>query len=184
MANNIKLRFLQLIHFSSLSYTPAYPYSDDVDLKREQIWTNLQKGIFFEDTGVFVPWYISLAFLDCHAERKNHSGNQNRWFFGGRSILDGYKSRLEAKIDDFGRYKTQFVEISEFLGFDFEGMERFNFLKSHITELLGEPSKHESERFGQFDVGYYEWENGRVTISIIGFEQFACKYFLTIGIKK
>ncbi len=55
-------------------------------------------------------------------------------------------------------------------------------MKDHITDLLGEPTKTDLEKFGNFDLGVIEWINNKVKISLVGIEIFNCRYSLNIGL--
>lgn len=73
-------------------------------------------------------------------------------------------------------------EVSENLGYDFEGMKNFHFLRHHITELLGDPIKTDLEKWGEFDLGIITWSRGKVRLSIVGIEHFNARYSLYIGL--
>ena len=71
----------------------------------------------------------------------------------------------------------------EFLGSENNGYQKFLELKEKLTDLLGEPTSIELEKYDNLDLGHIEWTNGKVSISLSGIEQFACKYRLYIGLK-
>lgn len=61
-------------------------------------------------------------------------------------------------------------------------MRKFHHLYNYIIDLLGEPIKIELEKFGSFDLGTIQWQNDAVRLTLIGIEQFSCKYSLSIGL--
>ena len=160
----------------------SYPYSDDKEIKRSQIWENLGKGILFEDTKILIPWLTPFSEIDKFAEQRKDSGDRTNWFLGKHEILDGYTSYVGVMKWVFINNSKPFSEIEEWLGFDYEGNEKFITLKEKLTDLLGEPSSIQLEKFGDFDLGSIEWTNKNVRISLTGIEQFACKYRMHIGL--
>jgi len=184
------LRFLQNIKeilFSthrqkSFDTTFIFPYSDDKEMKRKEMWENLQKGILFEDTKTLVPWLTPFADLGKFSEQRKDSGDRTEWFLGKHQILDGYTCYAGVMKWIFVKNSKPFSEIEDWLGFDYEGNEKFLLLKEKLTNLFGEPSQIEMEKFGSFDLGSIEWTNQKVKIRLSGIEQFACKYRLYIGL--
>jgi hypothetical protein len=184
------LRFLQNIKDAILSILPTkfanssfvFPYSEDIETKRQQIWSNLQKGILFEDTGLLIPWSTTFTKINDLAEQRRDSGDRTNWLLGEHEILDGYICNVALMKWKFINYSNPFSEIEVWLGFDKEGNEQFMFLKNKLTELLGEPSALKLEKFGDFDIGSIEWLNQKVKITLSGIEQFAFKYRLYVGL--
>lgn len=160
-----------------------FPYSTDKEIKRRQIRENLQTGLLFEDTQVFIPWLTPYSELDKYAENRKDSGDRTNWFLGKHKILDGFESYVGVMkwldIDS----KKPFAQTDEFLGAENNGYQKFLELKVKLTDLLGEPTSIELEKYGKLDLGHIEWTNGKVSISLSGIEQFACKYRLYIGLK-
>ena len=160
-----------------------FPYSTDKEIKRRQIWENLQSGLLFEDTQVFIPWLTPYSELDKYAEDRKDSGDRTNWFLGKHKILDGFESYVGVMkwldIDS----KKPFGMTDEFLGSENNGYQKFLELKEKLTDLLGEPTSIELEKYDNLDLGHIEWTNGKVSISLSGIEQFACKYRLYIGLK-
>jgi hypothetical protein len=74
------------------------------------------------------------------------------------------------------------TKISENIGTDSKGNKNFLDLRDRITDLLGEPTNVDLEKFGSFDLGIIEWTNRRVKISLVGIEHFNCRYSLHIGL--
>lgn len=151
-------------------------------MKRQQVWDNLQKGILFEYTGVLIPWLTPFGDLDKYAEQRRDRGDRTEWFLGKHQILDGYTCFVGVMKWVFVKNSKPFSEVEEWLGFDFEGNEKFLFLKDKLMDLLGQPSSIELEKFGDFDLGSIEWTNQKVKVRLSGIEQFACKYRLYIGL--
>lgn len=160
-----------------------FPYSTDKEIKRRQIWENLQSGLLFEDTLVFIPWLTPYSELDKYAEDRKDSGDRTNWFLGKHKILDGFESYVGVMkwLDIDG--KKPFGMTDEFLGSENNGYQKFLELKEKLTALLGEPTSIELEKYDNLDLGHIEWTNGKVSISLSGIEQFACKFRLYIGLK-
>ena len=160
-----------------------FPYSTDKEIKRRQIWENLQSGLLFEDNQVFIPWLTPYSELDKYAEDRKDSGDRTNWFLGKHKILDGFESYVGVMkwLDIDG--KKPFGMTDEFLGSENNGYQKFLELKEKLTDLLGEPTSIELEKYDNLDLGHIEWTNGKVSISLSGIEQFACKYRLYIGLK-
>lgn len=160
-----------------------FPYSTDKEIKRQQIWENLQTGLLFEDTLVFIPWLTPYSELDQYAEDRKDSGDRTNWFLGKHKILDGFESYIGVMkwldIDS----KKPFSKTDEFLGAENNGYQKFLELKVKLTDLLGEPTSIELEKYDNLDLGHIEWTNGKVSIFLSGIEQFACKYRLYMGLK-
>lgn len=182
LINEIKFRVIRLKQVYKNAYKPVFPYSDNFSVKREQVWANLKEGIFFEDTGTFIPWYTSPNKLFQYSEQTRDNGYQKQWYFGNHTLLNGYKGQWEAHNYYSLLFPLPLTKVSMFLGFDYKGMEEFYRLKKHLIDLLGEPTKTDPEMFGSLDVGCYEWTDGNTVITLLGFEQFACKYFIDITI--
>jgi len=162
----------------------VFPYSTDKEIKRQQIWDNLQKGLLFEDTQVFIPWSTSYWKINKYAEQRKNSGDRTNWFLGEHKIFDGLNSFVGVMKWSWVNKLKPFSEITENLGYDDEGNRRFLALQEHFTNLLGEPTSIELEKFGGNDLGSIVWTKGKVQIYIGGIEQFACKYRMYIGLKE
>ena len=162
----------------------VFPYSADKEIKRLQIWDNLQKGLLFEDTKAFIPWITPYSELDKYSEQRKDSGDRTNWFLGQHKILDGTNSYIGVMkwLDE--KENNPFLRIDEFLGFDNEGNKKFLELKEKFTELLGQPNYIKLEKFGDNYLGGIEWSNREISIYLSGIEQFACKYRLYIGLKE
>jgi hypothetical protein len=165
-----------------VDFSPIFPYSDDPVLKREQVWRNLQGGLLFEETGTFVRWHTPFSQLDEIAEDRRDSGDRTNWFLGKHLILDGIESYVGVMKWIWISSREPFQQVDDFLGFDYEGNEKFCALAIKITNLLGEPTWYELEKFGSFDLGTIQWKNEHAQITLIGIEQFACKYRLHVGL--
>jgi hypothetical protein len=159
-----------------------FPYSQDKQIKRQQIWDNLQKGILFEDTGTLLPWLTTFSAIHKFAEQRRNSGDRTNWFLGKHDILDGYPCYVGLMKWIFVKDSNPISEIEEWLGSDNEGNEKFLFLKEKLTDLFGEPSFIELEKFGDLDIGSIEWADQKVRIRLSGIEQFSLKYRLYIGL--
>ncbi|HRO75944.1 MAG TPA: hypothetical protein PLP27_07340 [Crocinitomicaceae bacterium] len=160
----------------------AFPYSSDLNVKRQQIWNNLQRGLLFEDQQTFIPWLTPFNRLDYYKEKRHDSGDRTLWYLGKRTILDGYEGHFEVMKWMWLPWTNPITEISENIGHDFDGMTKFHYLKDYITNLLGEPTTTELEKFGSFDLGEIQWKNGLVKLTLVGIEHFNCRYSFSIGL--
>lgn len=161
-----------------------YPYSKDKDLKRKEIWSNLQKGILLEDTQTFIPWEMPFNQITQHSKKRRDTGDRTEWYFGERIIFDGYKCHAEAMMWTWLPWTNPVTEISEKIGFDWQGEKKFHELRTYLTELLGDPTETKIEKWGKIDLGEVLWVNGKVKISLIGFEMHNARYNLNIGLVK
>ncbi len=177
----IKETFQQISTAGKTNPVFVYPYSTDRMEKRSQVWENLQKGILFEDNGIFLLWGTPYAEIDHLKESRKDRADRTEWSLGKRTILDGYESNLEV-MRWLWKETESMTKIDENLGFDEQGERKFNYLKSYLTELLGEPSKIELEKFGPLDIGEVYWESGIVSVYIIGIEHFNCRYSFHISL--
>lgn len=160
----------------------VYPYSSDNEIKRQQIWNNLQKGLLFEDTQVLIPWQMPYSEIDKYAEQRTNSGDRTNWFLGEHKICDTFNCFVEVMKWSWIEDSRPFSKISDYLGDDDNGNKRFLELKEKFTNLLGEPTDTKLEKFGDNDLGSIIWKNGKVEIALTGIEQFACKYRISIGL--
>ncbi len=160
----------------------VFPYSSDKTIKRQQVWENLQKGILFEDKGILIPWLTPFNQVDNFKEKRHDSGDRTEWYLGKRTILSGYEGHFEVMKWVYLPWSNPITEISENIGHDFEGMKKFHYLNEYITNLLGEPTKIELEKFGSFDLGEIQWQNGLIKLSLVGIEHFNCRYSFSIGL--
>lgn len=177
--NEVISRFKSL---SKLDQNYIYPYSKNKDLKRLEIWSNLQKGILFEDTCTFINWDTPYNQLNKFKKSRIDSGDRTVWYFGKRKILSGYECHAESMMWMYLPWTNPFREISECIGYDFEGEKRFNDLIVNFTDLLGEPTNIKIEKWGEINLGEVTWINGRVRINLIGFEMHNARYHLNIGL--
>ena len=162
----------------------VFPYSADPLVKRQQLIDNLQHGILFEDTGVFIPWNMSFKDIDRIAEQRRVSGDRTNWFLGQHTIMDGYVSLVGVMKWLFVKDTAPFSQINEFLGEDYAGCRKFILLKDRFMEMFGEPNVNDPEMFGDLDIGVYQWDLNKINITLVGIEQFSCKYRLHIGLKE
>ena len=160
-----------------------YPYSDDARVKREEIWQNLQKGILLEDKGILVPWDFPFFKMDKIQEQKRERADRTEWYLGKRTILDGFEVQLETIRWKHIPEDSPVKRLTENLGVDDAGQERFNYLRKHLTGLLGEPAKVELQKFGTYDIGDITWEKGNIALTLVGIEHFNIRYTFYIGLK-
>jgi len=168
---------------AELSTDFIYPYSDDADIKREEIWKNLQKGILLEDKGILVPWSFPFYKMEIIQEQKRERADRTEWTLGKRIILDGYEAQLETMRWKNIPAENPVKRLTENLGVDDAGQERFNQLKNHLTGLLGEATKTELQKFGDYDIGNISWEKGDIGLTLVGIDHFNVRYTFYIGLK-
>ncbi|TDQ11502.1 hypothetical protein [Pedobacter metabolipauper] len=159
-----------------------FPYATDPEVKRKQIWENLQKGLLFEDTGVLIPWTATYMEIHRIAVKRRDSGDRTNYFLGEHNILDGFHSFVGVMKWADKKSNEPFMYTDEYLGTDDVGNEKFLMLKDKLTALLGTPNRIDLEKFGHNDIGSIEWQQGEIIISLTGIEQFACKYRMYIGL--
>jgi hypothetical protein len=160
----------------------AFPYSSDLNVKRQQIWDNLQRGLLFEDSQSFINWLTPFNKVDNFKEKRHDSGDRTLWYLGKRTVLDGYEGHFEVMKWVWLPWTNPITKISENIGHDFDGMKKFHYLKDYITNLLGDPTTIELEKFGSFDLGEIQWKNGLVKLTLVGIEHFNCRYSFSIGL--
>lgn len=179
----------QLRIFFSFFKTPSrkkdfiYPYSNDVQQKREEIWQNLQKGLLLEDKGIFISWLLPFAEMNSIAEQRRERADRTELYLGKHTILGGYEAHLEVMRWKYKPDEELIKRLSENLGQDSEGEQRFNYLRQYLTSLLGEPARMEIEKFGSSDIGVIIWEKGVIALTLVGIEHVSFKYTFHIGIK-
>lgn len=110
--------------------TFIFPYSDNNEIKRQQIWENLEKGIFFEDTKILLPWLTPFAGLDKLAEQRKNSGDRTNWFLGKHLIPDDYTCYASVMKWVFVKNSKPFSGIEDWSGLEYEGNEKFLLLKA------------------------------------------------------
>ncbi|MBK8567112.1 MAG: hypothetical protein IPN76_28250 [Saprospiraceae bacterium] len=138
-----------------------FPYSEDKAIRREQIKSNLQHGILFEDTGFFLPWSTQYGALDKIAEQKKEGGGHIYWYLGHHVILGGYKSQVSVhKLG--GEMSDPIRQIEERLGAEKGGEDRANEARDIIIESLGELKKFKLWQSRLFRPGPYDMDGWRV----------------------
>jgi hypothetical protein len=159
-----------------------FPYSGDKATRREQIHSNLQKGILFEDTGLFLPWSTPYGAIEKIAEQKQERGDRIIWYLGHRTILGGYKCHATVSMWKTGPLSRPIQKIEETLGTDYDGNQKLLASRDSFNASLGEL---ENSNFGMEDdlyIGNLNWKVGNCYVTLVGIEQFAYKYFLYVGL--
>jgi hypothetical protein len=160
-----------------------YPYADDMLLKREQVWSNLQQGLLLEDKGLLIPWFLPFSAVGGIHEQRRERADRTEWFLGHRTILGGYEANLELVYLKFKPADDPIKRISENLGQDAAGYQKFTYLRNYLTDLLGEPTRADLQKFGEYDMGEISWENGPISILLVGVEHVNLRYTFSVGIK-
>jgi hypothetical protein len=160
-----------------------YPYSADALARREEIWQNLQKGILLEDKGILVPWDFPFFKMETIKEKKREMADRTEWYLGKRTILDGFEAQLETMRWKHIPEDSPIKRLTENLGVDDAGQERFNYLRKHLTNVMGEPTRVELQKFGTYDIGDITWEKGNIALTLVGIEHFNIRYTFYVGLK-
>jgi hypothetical protein len=160
----------------------VFPYATDKELKRQQIWENLQKGILWEESGILIPWSTAYDDLRKFAAEKTVKGDRTIWSLGSHQILDGYTCEPDVQKWAFISDLEPFSRIKIWLGYDQAGTEVFLKLKEKLTDLLGAPSSVDAEDRAGVPLDIITWENKGVMIKLSGIDQHVFKYTLHIGL--
>jgi hypothetical protein len=163
-------------------YSYIFPYSDDPQERRRQIWENLQHGILFEDKKLFIPWETPYRKIGSVSERIDKRGDRTYWYLGKREILHGLDCHVEVLKWVTQPDVSSVDQISDNLGHDLEGNQRFLSRIDHLTALLGEPTQKELTEAGSLHLGIVMWEMGKARISLTGVEVWNCRYNLNVGL--
>jgi hypothetical protein len=166
-----------------LETTFIWPYSNGKVKKRNEIWSNLQKGLLLEDKKTLIHWETPFNQLDNYKEKRNDKGDRTEWYFGKHKILDGLECHLETMMWIYLPWTNPFERISENLGYGIDGYKRFQETFKHLSDLLGEPTKEKIEFEDKtFFEGSYEWTRGNVSIRILGFDMHGSRYMMKVGL--
>jgi hypothetical protein len=142
------------------------------------IWNKFEKGICFEGTDIFIPWYTPMEKLKDygHPEITNNAGR----------IIVTWKDKTLLKSIS-GAWSVSFfshesetpfkmVQLS-FMG-DSKSFEAYSRHKEYLQEELGVISVQKESN----DENETKWINGNLYIWLYLFEMHAFRYNLTIGI--
>ena len=162
----------------------SFPFSQNKEIRKNQILENLQKGLLLEDKRVLISWLTPFNQVDKYKEERRDSGDRTEWFLGNQTVLDGYKCRPEIMMWTYLPWTNPITEITGDLGIEEEGMKNFYLLKEHLSDRLGEPHNTDLKKWGDFDLGTIEWSFGKIKIVLVGIEHFSCKYSFSIGLKE
>ncbi len=176
------MSFWKELFGSEKKYSPIFPYSEDPQERRSQVWENLQHGILLEDTSLFIPWATPYRKIGSVSEKTDKRADRTYWYLGKREILHGLECHVEIL-----KWSTQpdispVDQISDNLGHDEEGYQRFLSRIEHLTRLLGEPTKKELTEVGRFYLGMVMWEMGKARITVTGVEVWNYRYNLKVGL--
>lgn len=171
------MHWLEKILRKKRAYSYSFPYSDDSDLKKQELIENLENGVLFEDLELFVEWNVPFRNLEHYVWRKE----KNRLFSdtGQHTILDG----LQVFVDP---HKTMlnslpFIDLSSFLGFDDQGHQKYVAVKKHLADRFGEPTELENTLpYDFYGDKSARWIFRKFQISLNVWERFAVHYNLRI----
>jgi len=141
------------------------------------IWNDLEKGIRFEGTDIFLQWGVPFEeLMRTHNPEIFRNGGQIQISWGKQSLLDRIEGTWTA--NDLHNPEN-FRAIGLSYGGDITSFEKFNSLKQHLLLKLGEPDKIEDS-----DEKAMEWENGELFILLYLFKMHDYRCSLTVGLKE
>jgi hypothetical protein len=159
-----------------------FPYSSSSNLKRQEVISNLQNGILLEDINKFIPWSTPFRELDSIAMKREDRSDRTMWYLGDRKIIGDMQCHAEICKWSYQPDTSTFDEITDNLGSDQNGYERFKHRISHLAALLGAPTNKNLQSFGQFEIGNVEWVYNNFHVVVSGVEIFNCRYSLSVGL--
>lgn len=118
-----------------LSNAFVFPYSNDPELKKQQIWKNLEHGLLIEDAQVFLPWKSSFKVLK-QFNRIEKSGDRTIWYFSKRNILGGFELQFQVVKWNYGLGRKKFDYVYAIIS-----KETTESLIQHLIKTIGLPEK-------------------------------------------
>jgi len=148
-------------------------------VKNEELITNLETGILFEDNGEFLQWNDSFKDIEKHCKEVEVKDDRVIYHFGEHKILNGLTCHLSAMRWNDISENGSFSCVDYFLGFDAAAIDNVNLISKHLKQELGEPSKEES---WDDDEMLKEWKYDKVQIILNTWERFAIHGNMKIGL--
>jgi hypothetical protein len=143
--------------------------------------SNLNKGLTFEETNVFLKWGSCIdSYVISNECTKEILADNTVYFWGKRKIFNGLELPFSTDFSNNG-IKRWFRLVNR-LEYKVVGDEiaktEFHTISNHLIENLGEPKvKDESIELNEI---YLEWRINKVYISLYLFEQHCYKLHLLI----
>jgi hypothetical protein len=158
-------------------HIPFFPYSNDPEIKRQELIKNFENGVLFEDLELFVEWNVPFRNLQRYVRKKQK--NKSYLDHGRHIIIDGLEVFLEPHKLMIN--SLPFINVSSFLGFDEQGHNRFLEVTSHLIDKFGNPTR--SDNTLPFDfrgAKSTRWIYPSFQISLNVWERFAIHFDLRI----
>ena len=173
---------LLLFLFSSSKSTKIlkveiYRYFGGVE--KEELITNLENGILFEDNGEFFRWDDSFKDIEKNCKEVEVKGDRVVYHLGEHKILNGLTCHLSCTRWNDISENNSFSRIEYFLGFDAVAKDNIKLISKHLKQELGEPSKEEG---WDNDEMLKEWKYDKVCITLSTWERFAIHGSMSIGL--
>lgn len=165
---------------SKFSSNFTFPYSNNPEIKKQQIWTNLELGLLIEDKKTLLNWNSQFESLK-EFNRKEKRGDRTTWYFSKYKILDGFELQFEAVKWNYVLGRKKFECIYSIISSEIA--ER---LIKHLIVTIGLPEK---DTLNLNSLEYYEgeckWTKNQIEIRISTAEfHGGYVYKLKIGIKE
>jgi hypothetical protein len=148
-------------------------------VKNEDLITNLETGILFEDNGEFLRWNDSFKDIEKHCKEVEVKGDRVVYHLGEHKILNGLTCHLSSMRWINESENNPFSSIDYFLGFDAIAIDKIEFLSKHLKHELGKPSKEED---WDNDEMLQEWNFDKTHITLSTWERFAIHGKMNVGL--
>lgn len=121
-----------------------YPYSNEFEKRKLEIWSNLEKGIYFENSNILLNWNRFYNFPKEIIKRFDDRTYFKEWSFGLQNILNGFELHLGTE--------KQFI------------FQKFSYVKSIvIPEVKDKLIEHLIDNLGQADMIMYDYTDDNLT---------------------
>ncbi|TDP57950.1 hypothetical protein [Flavobacterium dankookense] len=155
-----------------------FPYSNDYELRENQIWKNLAYGLLIENKKQFLIWEMPFSLLSNYT-KKEKSGDRTTWYFNNNKILNGFELNIQIvkwNIEPFKKF--EFIEYTI-------NKETADKLIKHLSENIGNPEINSINiNSDDYYIGKCEWEKFDIKIKILTAEfQGGFAYKIQIGKK-
>ncbi len=139
----------------------VFPYSNNPEQKKQQIWKNLESGLLIENTQTLLLWKTPYNFLKGF-NRKEKTEDRTTWHFLKCNILDGFELQFEAVKWKYGLGRDKFDYVYSIIN-----AEITESLIKHLKKNIGLPKK---ENLNLDSKEYYEgeciWIQNKIKIKI------------------
>lgn len=132
-----------------------FPYSNEFEKRKLEIWSNLEKGIYLENNGILLRWNWFYNFPNEIVKRFDNRTYYEEWSFGLQNILNGFELHIGTE--------KQF------------NFQKFNYVKSIvIPEVKNKLINHLIDNLGQADIILYDYSDDNLT-------NYECQYEWIFG---